>query len=201
MTPEIPKWLWIKWGLQALAQIPLRIVVYLVAPIAVATMDNKKYVQPWAWWLAPVDHALSGIPMKGADPKTHADPMWWRWWHTDDGSRAWYCTALKKLGIRDTEHWIVRLLQLWRNGGAGVNYTWFGVDLTGLEIIKHETEDGNRYFAYKADHVISHGGIRQPFTGSLPRAFYITGDGKRGWKLNYIIEFRGAMRCKWIWRI
>ena len=192
MTPEVPRWLRIKWALQALAQIPLRIVVYLVAPIAVATMDNPRAVQPWAWWLAPADHDLSG---------PNADPMWIRWWETDEGSRAWYCSFLKGLGIKSTEHWIVRLLQLWRNGGAGLNYTWFGIDLTGMEVIKYETDDGNLYLAYPADHVITHAGERMPFTGSLPRAFYKSDDGRQGWKLNYPVEFRGAMRCKWIWRL
>lgn len=112
---------------------PVARIVGTIATIQMVLTDQRVYAPVWARLFAPFDHSFTGA---------NVDPMWRRWWETDEGTgREWYCKLLKRWGIRSTSHGLVIWLQWMRNGGGTANYTLLGVqvskehDLTG--------EDGN----------------------------------------------------------
>lgn len=190
----IPVGLWLDWAFRVLCSVPIFLLARLFAPLAVAMQRTPEKLPGGAWWIGPADHDLCG---------PGADPMWLRWWETDEGGgRAWYCTALRKAGIRSTAHWLVRLLQLWRNGGAGANYRMLGQRVDELLITREV--DGNRtiYLAYRMRDTAGVGGGRIPLPKAKPVVFYLSIDRPSGWgtqvgiKLNHPVRIGGKTYCK-----
>lgn len=190
----IPASLWADWAFRVALSIPVWILARLLSPLAVAMQRDPAKLPGWAWWIGPADHDMCG---------PNADPMWLRWWETDEGGgRTWYCTALKKAGIRDCAHPIVRWLQLWRNGGAGANYRMLGQRVDDLLITRDEAGGRTLYLAYKMKHTAGIGGGREPMPGARPVAFYLSIYRKSGWnsqlgiKLNHPVKMAGKTYCK-----
>lgn len=199
MTPTIPAFLWFQWACQLLLQIPLRLVCWTLAPVVVWSQKSPETTPDWAAFIVPFDHAIAG---------EHADPMWIRWWETDldrveaDGTRrndrAWYCQLLRLFGIRDTRHWLVRLFQLLRNGGAGGNYGWFGADVRDTLMFHFDLENGGKLtLAYHQNDTFFGDTGLEIAPDAVPEAFYLRVGARRfGWKLNYKVH--GL--CKWMLR-
>lgn len=193
----------LKWIRCLLLAIPLQIAARILAPFALRSGDPTRAAD-WAWWIAPADHRIAG-------PK--ADPMWIRWWETDEGSRAWYCALGRKLGVRSTLHWFPRLMQLMRNAGAGGMYVWLGVRVDNCLIVAssgpnnpdlppYGTKERRAYYLADTKGI---GGGREPLPNAKPVAFYrqtyLPVGGRLieilwGWKLNYAVEVRNRALCK-----
>jgi len=142
---KIPSKLKSKWRGSIPKIIGILVASRVVAIYIVATQKDPTKTPDWATWAVPFDHEIAG---------ENADPMWIRWWETDEGDgRAWYVPFFKKMGVKDTKHWIPRLLQLWRNGGAGALYTTLGMDLSNLHVIKYDVDGGAVRHAYKIEDV------------------------------------------------
>lgn len=190
----IPAALWLDWALRVLCSVPVWVLARILAPLAVATQRDPARLPGWAWWIGPADHDMSGLG---------ADPMWLRWWETDEGGgRAWYCTALRRLGVRSTAHPLVRLLQLMRNGGAGAMYRMLGEPIDDRLITREQDGGRTLYLAYKLKHTVGVGGGRAPMPGARPVAFYLSIDRASGWgtqvgiKLNHPVRMGSKSYCK-----
>lgn len=189
----IPYGLVFEWMLRVLMALPVLLLARLLAPLAVLTASDPRYVPRWARWIAPADHDLCG---------PRADPMWVRWWESEDGGgRAWYVNTLKRMGVRSTAHWAARLLQLWRNGGAGAMYTFLGVEFGDLWISVTAAGRQTRYLAYRVSDTSGIGAGRTSLDGARPVAFYVTGTAgpigyMLGWKLNHPVEIGRMTHCK-----
>lgn len=178
------------WIFRVLLAIPLQIVARLAAPFALISRDKTR-APAWAWWIAAVDHDIAG---------PGADPMWRRWWETDEGGgRAWYCVLGRKLGIRSTLHGLPRLMQLLRNAGAGAMYRGLGLRVDELLIVQ---ADASTRLAYRLKDTAGVGGGRTPIPGAKPVAFYksIAWPGgwhsQLGWKLNHPVLIGDRTYCK-----
>lgn len=112
--------------------IPVSRVAGLFATLQMVLTDKRVHAPAWAWWAAPFDHTFSGPGI---------DPMWQGYWGGSHTTPAWYVKPLRKLGVRDPSHGMAIFMQFMRNGGAGANYRWFGLDVTDLTIV-----DGRRAF-------------------------------------------------------
>jgi len=165
-----------RWAARILPAFVLWILARLIAPLAVLQMvstGNRETAPKWAAWAAPFDHTFCGA---------NADPMWIRWWLTNDpkkpgakDDRAWYVHLLRKLGVRTLEHPLVILAQFLRNGAGTANYRWLGVYLEGPVVVIGE--DGQYEARIKLD-------LPGPLLAFRRTFRWLGGETWIGWKID-----------------